>query len=95
MQAPLYRLVEGPEWQESLEAADPGDDRFADNLAALKLALGYGPWKYSQPLAEDHDPVRIATTKDLAAGYRLVVGLRIDSPNVTLGWIELERLEDE
>ncbi len=95
MQAPLYRLVEGPEWLESLEATDPGDERFSDNLEALKLALGYGPWKYSRPLLEEHDALRIATTKDPAAGYRLVIGVRIEPPNVILGWIELELLEEE
>ena len=93
MQAPLYRLVEGPDWQESLKAADPDDDRFADNLEALRLALQYAPWKYSHALVEEHDAVRIATTRDEAAGYRLVVGFRIDPPNVTLGWVELEPLE--
>jgi hypothetical protein len=77
VQAPLYALVPGPQWEESVAAADPGDDRFADNLEALKLALGYAPWRYSQALVEEHDPVRIATTKDRAAGYRLVVGVRV------------------
>lgn len=94
MRAPLYRLVEGPGWQDSLSAADPGDDRFADNVQALKFALEYAPWKYSQALAEEHDPVRIATTKDRAAGYRLVVGIRIDASTVTLGWVDVETLDD-
>ena len=74
MRAPLYLLEEGPEWQDSVEAADPHDERFGDNLEALKLALQYGPWKYSHGLTKQDDPVRVATTKDRAAGYRLVAG---------------------
>lgn len=94
MRVPLYRLLEGPEWQQSVEDADTGDQRFQDNLAALRMALEYGPYKYSQPLVEEHDKTRIATTKDVAAGYRLVAGVQMDTPNVILGWLDLEWLEE-
>lgn len=95
MRAPLYRLVEGPEWQGSVNAAHPGDERFDDNIAALRLSLEYGAYDYSRPLIEDHDLVRIATTKDVAAGYRLVAGIKIELTTVTLGWLDLEWLADD
>ena len=34
-----------------------------------------------------------ASTKDVAAGYRLIVGVRIQPPKVILGWIDLEPLK--
>lgn len=93
MRADLYRLIEEPGWQRSLREADPGDDRFEANIDAARQALAYGPYKYSRPLVEDHDAVRIFTTRDDAAGYRVFVGIKVEPPNVRLGWVELEWLE--
>ena len=42
---------------------------------------------------EEHDDVRIFTTKDRAAGYRVVIGIRLAFPVVTLGWVEIEWLK--
>lgn len=92
MRAPLWRLVEGPEWADSVEAADPGDGYFEDNLEALRLALEYGPFKYSTPFIDDRDDLRVATTKDPRAGYRLVAFIRIAAPTVELKWVMLEDL---
>lgn len=97
MRARLWRLLEGPEWADSLAAADPGDGYFEDNVDALRGILELDPFAYSHPFVEDRDLTRIATTKDVAAGYRLVILFRINPPKVTceLGWLWREPLDPE
>lgn len=90
MRFPLWRLSEGPEWQESLDAANPHDEYFDRNLQAAYDVLAYAPYEYSRPFT-DHN-ARLFTTKDRAAGYRLVALIRVipEKQTVELGWMTLE-----
>jgi hypothetical protein len=92
LRVPLWRLEEGPEWQESLAAADPGDEYFERNVQATRDALAYDPLGYSRPFTDQE--TRVFTTKDVAAGYRLVALVRVDRDKrtVELGWAMLEFL---
>lgn len=92
MRAWLWRLEPGPEWCESVRDADPGDEYFARNLEALREILRLRPYEASSPFSE-HE-VRIVTTKDVAAGYRLValIRMRPREQTVELGWLMLEDL---
>jgi hypothetical protein len=94
LRARLWRLEEGPEWPKSLREADPHDEYFEDNLATARIALELDPFTYSRGLMKENDDVRIFTTKDPAAGYRVIIGIRIQSRVVTLGWVEVEPLDD-
>lgn len=94
MQVPLWRLVEGPEWASSLSAEDPGDEYFWRNVRALRDSVQYNPFAYTRGLTGDLDDTRVFTTKDGAAGYRLVALIRVDRSRqaVELGWLTLEWL---
>jgi hypothetical protein len=41
--AHTWRVVDGPEWAESVEEVDPHDGYFARNLEALKIWLERDP----------------------------------------------------
>ena len=94
METPLWRLVEGPEWRQSVEDANPHDEFFEDNLTAARQALAHNPIGFSRPFLHERDDVREFNTKDFAAGYRVVVFFRLDTHEVTveLGWVMLEAL---
>jgi hypothetical protein len=97
LRARLWRVVDGPEWAEAVEAADPSDEYFQDNLEAMRQALELGPYHYTHPYIEERDDVRVMTTKDRKAGYRLVALVRIDASKRTVerGWVMLEPLDEE
>ncbi len=101
MKVPLWRLRDGPGWTESVEAAENdaiensifGPDRFQANLEAICDALAYNPFEYSRPLVEGvDDDLRYGTTKDVAAGYRLVVLVRLHRMSRTIerAWMTTE-----
>lgn len=94
MRADLWGVDEGPEWSAAVNDADPGDERFADNLQALRDAIAVAPFKYTRPLAAENEYERYGTTKDVAGGYRLVVFVRVDviATRCELVWVELEWL---
>jgi hypothetical protein len=93
---PLWRVVRGPEWAASVAEADPGDDYFRRNLEAIELVLSvrpFGPGTGSFIEDQDED-IRLYTTSDVAAGYRVVTLFRVnrDARTVELGWVTLESL---
>lgn len=99
MEFPLWELRDGPEWSQSVgeaeqavEAAGSELDRFAANLDASRAALENDPHAFSQPFLGNRDDVRVFTTKDEAAGYRLVVFFRIQKRVCERGWVVLEWL---
>lgn len=96
MRFPLWRLTEGPEWGESVRETDPGDAWFERNLEAARQALELDPYTYSRPFLGDRDEQRVFTTRDVAAGYRVVLFFRVWPPKRTceLGWVEVEALEE-
>ena len=77
---------------ESLADADPGDEYFQRNVQTTRDALEYDPFTYSRPFTDEN--TRVFTTKDVAAGYRLVALIRVDRSKrtVELGWAMLEWL---
>lgn len=91
---PLWGLEEGPEWEGSVRAADPGDGYFQDNVQALKDLLQHDPHAYSHGYLEERGDLRVAMTRDVAAGYRAILFFKIEKRVVTLLWIELEPLAD-
>lgn len=96
MKVPLWGLEDGRDWQDSVDDVQTGDARFEANLEALRESLSVFPTKYSRPLVEgvEEDDVRYATTKDVAAGYRLVAFIRLDRDRhkVVLEWLAVEQL---
>ena len=95
MKAPAeWRVVPGDEWQESLEGIDPSDEFFARNVRSVYDTLSFDPYSWSRAFT-DHN-TRLFTTKDVAAGYRLVALIHIDpgSHTVTLGWADIEWLPE-
>ncbi|MCW2994064.1 MAG: hypothetical protein JWQ18_1559 [Conexibacter sp.] len=96
MKARLWQIAYGPEWHQSVSTADPGDGYFEDDMEACHDALGLAPFTYSHQFL-DRDDVRIFTTSDELAGYRVVVFLRIEREvtRVTLEWVMLEPLEPD
>lgn len=94
MRANLWGIDEGPEWEASVVAADPGTDRFQENLKALRDAIAVNPFGYTRPLVKETEYERYGTTKDVAAGYRLVIFIRVDvaATRCELVWVELEWL---
>jgi hypothetical protein len=95
VKARLWRVVYGPEWQRSVDEADPRDGYFEDDLDAVEDALGLNPLRYSFPFLDEQDDMRIFTTRDEAAGYRVIVFCRVDRAmkSVELCWVEREDLE--
>lgn len=91
----MWRLVPGPEWEQSVRDADPDDGYFEDNLRTTRDVLAYDPFYLSRPFLGERDDARVFTTKDVAAGYRLVVFFKVRSgeQTVELGWVVLEQLE--
>lgn len=94
MRARLWNLVEGPEWADSIRAAQAAVQRFDENLEALVDAIGVDPFAYGRAFIQEADDVRYSTTKDVANGYRLVMFYKVDRPSTTceLGWLEVEWL---
>ena len=73
---------------------DPGDARYRENIRALRDAIAVNPFAWTRPLIEEIELERYGTTRDGAAGYRLVVFVRVDVDTRTcvLAWVKLERL---
>jgi hypothetical protein len=94
LKARLWRLVHGPEWEESLREAAAGRDRFSDNLEALLDGIGLSPFQYARPIQPEAPDERYGTTRDEANGYRLVVFIHVDrrTRTCTLGWVATEDL---
>ena len=94
MKARLWRVSHGPEWQSSVDEVDPCDGYFDGNLDAVEDALGLNPLRYSTPYLDGQDDLRIFMTRDEAAGYRVVVFIRLDRAmkSVELCWVDLEPL---
>jgi hypothetical protein len=92
LKVPLWRLVNGPEWEQSLADADPDDEYFRRNVETVREAMAYDQFFESQPFTDED--TRVFTTKDVAAGYRLVALVRVDRSKrtVELGWAMLEWL---
>jgi hypothetical protein len=90
-----WGLRYGPEWEASLAAADQHDGYFEENLAVAEDALRTNPrGYYARGFLDDNDDVRVFTTKDRAAGYRVVIFFEIDQPamQLELHWIDVEPL---
>lgn len=94
MLARTWRVLDGPEWTESVEQADPHDSYFARNLEALKIWLERDPHYGTYTFLEDDESLRVYKTKDEAAGYRLLVVISCDSQAKTVErrWLGLEPL---
>ncbi len=91
----LWRLIYGPDWHSSVEQADRGHDRFRENRQVLEEVISFDPFHpYTRVLWPENDTDRVATTRDVAAGYRMVVFYRVDrtAQACTLEWMELEDL---
>jgi hypothetical protein len=71
-----WTLTEGPEWADSLEEAEVADGYFERNLETMRLSLGYDPYFETATFMDDRE-LRVWSTTDFAAGYRLVVFLEI------------------
>jgi hypothetical protein len=86
--------VDGPEWAESVEEADPDDEYFARNLEAIKIWLERDPFYGSHALVEGEDALRVYKTRDEAAGYRLIVVIHCDGDAkiVERRWLHREQL---
>lgn len=87
-----WKLRPGPEWQSSLDGADPHDAYFRANIDVARDALATNPWAYSHAFLEARDALRIYQTSDRAAGYNVVIFIEIDRTTTTveLKWVELE-----
>ena len=94
MLARTWRVVDGPEWTESVEEADPADEYFARNLEAIKIWLERDPHYGSHGLVDRTDDLRVYKTRDEAAGYRLIVVIHCDASAKTVErrWLHREQL---
>jgi len=93
--ARIWRVFNGPEWDESVKAADPRDEYyFLRNLETLRDALALDPYRYSHPFLAERGELRIYQTRDQAAGYRLIAAIEVISPakTVELRWVVREDL---
>jgi len=96
---PLFGLSDGPEWEQSVRDAEQevfeggGDlERFEANQHALQDVLEYDPRGHSQPFIGGPDGARVATTRDDADGYRLVVFFEIKANRSERKWLVVEWL---
>jgi hypothetical protein len=71
--ADTWRVCDGPEWTESVEAANPGDEFFGRNLETIDIWLRRDPYWKTTGLTSEDDSLRVLKTRDRAAGYRLTV----------------------
>jgi hypothetical protein len=87
-------VVDGPDWAESVDKADPTDQYFARNLEAIKIWLERDPRYGSHALIDGDDDLRVYKTKDEAAGYRLIVVIHCDAVKkiVEHRWLHRELL---
>jgi hypothetical protein len=92
--ARLWRLVYGPDWEASVRAADPGHERFEDNLRALLDGFEISPYLHARELTPGMPDDRYGTTRDVAGGYRLVVFVHVTPAKgtCTLAWCAREDL---
>jgi len=91
-----WRLIEGPEWGSARAGADPWDEYFDENLEAIFHLLRRDPYRCSHAfLGDARADERVVQTTDQAAGYRVIVFVRIvpSEKHVELGWVELETLD--
>lgn len=94
-----WKLTEGPEYAESLEAARErsGDSkRFDDHLNVMRYALKRDPEGSSYPFLEQDDRLRVLMTHDPNAGYELVIFFEIIREyHCELKWVEIRPLGAE
>ncbi len=89
---PLWRVVEGPEWQESVDAANPYDAYYEFNIETIRLALQLNPYSDSTaPFLDGQDDARVFETNDAAGGYRVAAFYFVDreSHSVELRWMAI------
>jgi hypothetical protein len=87
-----WQLRLGREWEPSVEAADPDDGYFDENLRVAYDALLYDPWSHSHALTGGRDTLRVWWASDSAAGYNLFVFLEIHEAErvVEFKWVDRE-----
>jgi hypothetical protein len=91
-----WRLRRGPDWDDSLRAADPGDGYFTDSIDSARLVLERDPYWHTTPFLHDRDDLRVLRTADERAGYAVMVFVALERATATveLRWAERAPLDD-